>query len=409
MVARCFLAGLTLLMIPVWGQVDSVAGAQTVGLELSAGGHERIDVVVAVDLPASLLDAPALHLERIDVQPPRAVAVQKTNDDPPRACWIARGRLPAGVVRRYRLGAAPEVADTDGGVVCRDDGKALWFSVRGRKVVRYNHEVVQPPAGIDPIYARSGYLHPLWSPAGRVISGDFPPAHKHHHGIWFPWTRTLFEGKETDFWNSGASLGRIEFVVFDSFRGGPVFGHLEARQQHLALKTASGPKVVLNERWQLRVYALEEVFVFDLISDQRCASDEPLFLKQYRYGGLGFRGSIQWEGPHVSFLTSEGRTRKDGHATRADWCAIYGLVDSQPAGIAVMCHPENFRAPQPMRIHPSEPFFNFTPCQLGDFAIEPGKPYVSRYRFVVFDGKVDPALCRRLWNDYAHPPVVGVQ
>ena len=47
------------------------------------------------------------------------------------------------------------------------------------------------------------------------------------------------------------------------------------------------------------------------------------------------------------------------------------------AGIGFLCHPDNFRAPQNMRIHPSEPFFNFAPCQTGDFDIAPGKPYVE--------------------------------
>ena len=69
-------------------------------------------------------------------------------------------------------------------------------------------------------------------------------------------------------------------------------------------------------------------------------------------------------------------------------------------------HPGNFRAPQPLRIHPDEPYLSVAPPKAGKFAIEPGKPYVSRYRFVVADGAPDKALLERLCNDYAHPPVV---
>ncbi|MDB6004344.1 MAG: hypothetical protein JWR15_1331, partial [Prosthecobacter sp.] len=39
----------------------------------------------------------------------------------------------------------------------------------------------------------------------------------------------------------------------------------------------------------------------------------------------------------------------------------------------------------------------------GDWSIEPGKPYVSRYRIVVMDGKADAALIDSLWTDYAEP------
>jgi hypothetical protein len=41
-------------------------------------------------------------------------------------------------------------------------------------------------------------------------------------------------------------------------------------------------------------------------------------------------------------------------------------------------------------------------------AITPGKPYVSRYRFVVHDGPADKAIIERLWQDYAHPPEVSL-
>ena len=84
------------------------------------------------------------------------------------------------------------------------------------------------------------------------------------------------------------------------------------------------------------------------------------------------------------------------------------MVDGQLAGIAILGHPDNFRAPQPMRIHPDEPFFCFAPSQLGQWEIKPGTPYVSRYRFIVADGPPDEAEINRLWNDYAHPPRVIV-
>jgi len=61
-----------------------------------------------------------------------------------------------------------------------------------------------------------------------------------------------------------------------------------------------------------------------------------------------------------------------------------------------------------MRIHPAEPFFNFAPSQIGDWEIKPGEDYVSRYRFVVTDGKPNAALLERLWLDYACPPRVEV-
>jgi hypothetical protein len=62
-----------------------------------------------------------------------------------------------------------------------------------------------------------------------------------------------------------------------------------------------------------------------------------------------------------------------------------------------------------MRLHPSEPFFCFAPSQVDDWKIEPGQPYVSRYRFVVSDGPPDKEVIDRMWNAYAHPPKALVE
>jgi hypothetical protein len=65
-----------------------------------------------------------------------------------------------------------------------------------------------------------------------------------------------------------------------------------------------------------------------------------------------------------------------------------------------------------VRIHPDNPYFTFAPIRPEDggaFTIEPGAPYVSRFRIITTDGAVDAALLDRLWNDFATPPDVTVQ
>jgi hypothetical protein len=141
--------------------------------------------------------------------------------------------------------------------------------------------------------------------------------------------------------------------------------------------------------------------MFDLVSTQDLATAGPLILPEYRYGGIGFRGHRQWlPKDNCDFLTSEGKDRSNGHGTRARWCHIGGRIDGQLAGIAILDHPANFRAPQAMRINPDQPFFCYSPSLIGDWKIEPGKPYVSRYRFIVYDGAPDRAELDRLWIEF---------
>ena len=107
-------------------------------------------------------------------------------------------------------------------------------------------------------------------------------------------------------------------------------------------------------------------------------------------------------------LTSEGHDRKAGDATKAKWVHMDGEVDGAPAGIAVLIHPDNFRFPQPLRLNPKNPQLCVAPSQDGDWEIAPSKPYVSKYRFVIYDGPPNNELIERLWNDYAYPPKVEV-
>jgi hypothetical protein len=307
---------------------------------------------------------------------------------------------------------APAADDAKPGVALSEKDGTRRVTVDGKEVLTYNGPKTPLPAGFEPQYQRGGYISPVFTPSGKLVTDDYPPNHKHHHGIWSPWTATRFEGRSPDFWNMGQKTGTVEFV-----KAGPeakADGSLTFTTFHrmVDLSAKPDPKVALNEQWDVTAYdkskagAEKPANVFDLTITQNCATESPLLLPKYYYGGLGLRGNRQWDGADdkCRFLTSEGRTRKDGNETTARWCWVGGNVDGSVCGITILCHPTNFRAPQPVRLHPTEPFFCFAPQQAGDFSIEPGKPYVARYRFVVADGEPDKALIERLYEDFAKTP-----
>jgi hypothetical protein len=380
--------------------------AADVRLEVGSGGADREPgAIVRWALPQGLVLPEPWRLVGEDG---KEVPAQLEMKPAKAMVWVLDAKLPRWSKRGYRIEAGAPAAKE--GVACQDrDGKHLVLEVKGRPAFRYNYAVIEPKPPVEPIFARSGYIHPLWTPSGLVATGDSPPNHKHHHGVWMPWTKTRFEGREPNFWEQGFGTGKVECVGVSDRVSGPVFAGFRTQHRFSDLKAPGGPKPVLEETWTVAVYSPEAMFVIDFTSEQICSSTSPLVLPEYRYGGFGFRGPLSWEGKDgAEFLTSEGRTRADGHATRARWCAVSGKVDGKVCGVLFLCHPSNFRHPQPMRIHPDEPFFNFTPCQAGDFAIEPGKPYVSRYRMVVHDGKLEAAEAERIWKDYTEPPEVDI-
>ena len=71
-------------------------------------------------------------------------------------------------------------------------------------VLSYVHSETFPPEGIDTIFKRSAYIHPLWSPGGARLTRIQPPDHWHHYGIWNPWARTHFGEHKVNFLNKTA-------------------------------------------------------------------------------------------------------------------------------------------------------------------------------------------------------------
>jgi hypothetical protein len=284
--------------------------------------------------------------------------------------------------------------------------KQIVFSANDREVLRYQAEPGEfPRANIKEAFRRGGYLHPIRTPSGRVVTDDFPSNHVHHHGIWMPWTKTEFEGRAPDFWNMGDNKGRVEFVGVDRIWNEEGRSGFTARHQFVDL-TAPAPKVALNETWDISVAAFsgdKPRHVIDFKSTQRCATDVPLKLPKYHYGGFGFRGNWAWNGADAfRVLTSEGETdRKKANEARSKWCWVGGSLDGQLVGIIIICHPSNYRFPQPMRVHPTEPFFCYAPQQLGDMEIAPGTPYVSRYRIIVTDGETPRDQVESWWKEFA--------
>ena len=271
----------------------------------------------------------------------------------------------------------------------------LSLSHDGRTLMKYNARYIDSPDTDQPWYGRSGFIHPVYTPSGRVLTAGFPGDHMHQHGLMFAWTSAEFDGRDVDFWNSKKEAGFIEHV--ETVRADA--DAIVVKLRHID-ETATTPIVVLKETWEIERVPHESMNVFDLVSTQTCATDRPLKIKAFHYGAMCIRGPSAWL-KQATMITNEGKQRVEGNHSRPNWVTLSGQIDGQACGIAAMSHPTNFRTPQPVRLHPNKPYFCFAPMVLGGFQIEPGKPYVSRFRFVAFDGEPDADQLNALWGQYA--------
>jgi hypothetical protein len=330
--------------------------------------------------------------------------------------------LARGKQARFEIveAAAPPPA-ASGGVEVHQQGDHLVVLAAGAPVFHFRTRPPAPSAEVPERYTRAGYLHPVFTPSGFPVTDDSPADHGHHHGIWTAWTVAEFEGRKLSFWGPEPGRSRNDLVAVTGSFGGPIAGGFTARLASTDLGVKP-PRPVLDSEWKVVVHrpvgapGRAPYFLFDLEWTDKAASNSPLLLPEYRYGGLGVRGNRAWiDATKVAFLTSERADRLAGENTRARWVHLGGEVSGSAAGragrragLAVLVHPSNLRAPEPVRLNPGIPLLCVSPVKAGPLRIEAGRPYTAHYRFVVADGPANPALLERLWRDYARAPVVKV-
>jgi hypothetical protein len=296
---------------------------------------------------------------------------------------------------------------------------AVRFALGEQLLLAFQYAPAPVPPGIDPIYSRGGFIHPLLSPAGDTLTRIQPPDHYHHYGIWNPWTHTEFRGRELDFWNLDRGHGTVVVSGVPATSSGPVFADLDASLAYLMYQDSAvteGAERLLDEKQHVKVWAgmgEEGPYLIDFSSTQENVTEELFTVKAYRYQGFGFRATADWNDDNTHLLTSGGKNKTDGNGTRARWINVAGPTPSGHAGILFMTHPDNFNFPEQIRIWPTgmnggkeNVFVNFNPAQEQDMPLPPGEPRTFKYRMVVYQGELDPETADRYWQDYAYPPRV---
>ena len=389
--------------------------------QVSAGHNNRQNTPVSAALEGLPVPVYPQDFQLIEITGGRNTPVdwQIAAGQHPQLHWILSGDTPAGAVRSFELrtqsssNPAPKT-----GLSVKKAGGALTINAGETPVLRYQYDEQSEPKGSNPLFRRGGFIHPLWSPKGEVLTRIQPPDHHHHYGIWNPWTETEFEHRHLDFWNLYKGQGTVKAHEPLSWTAGPVFAGFSAWHEHVDLTAPSptGAKTALNETWEVRAWNADpgkKVWIVDFTSNLACATDSIFTIKAYRYQGFGFRATEKWDDTNSRLLTSEGFDKSNGNATRARWCDVRGVSSSGESGIVFMTHPSNYNFPEQLRIWPTgsnnnkeNVFFNFNPAQEQDWVLQPGQNYSLHYRMLVYDGQYSPAEMERYWQDFAHPPQV---
>ena len=127
----------------------------------------------------------------------------------------------------------------------KEDGD-LKLKFGEQSLIHYRYEMKLPPEGINQLYQKSGYIHPVISPKGDTLTRIQPPDHYHHYGVWGPWTKTRIDDVGVDFWNLKDGQGTVLFKSFNNIESGSVYGGFNAHQEHFNLTQKNGPQLALS-------------------------------------------------------------------------------------------------------------------------------------------------------------------
>jgi len=404
-----------LVVVLLCFQAGSLISKPVIRIEVSAGSVSHTDVPVSIRLE---------ELGSISMKKVRLVEIiggkrvekpfQVVSEKEARIYWKLDGLTAAGSTRTFEFekgkptGAAPVLADKqhDDLVLMQPDKKPL---------LTYRYTVKMPPQGVDPLYGRGGYIHPLYTPSGKVLTRIQPPDHYHHYGIWNPWTKISYGGKEYDLWNLKDNKGTVRFAHFDQIDQGPVFAGFEAVHDHVIFHTGQEENII-RENWKIQVFPVDESRYFcDITSELNPTEKADVILKEYRYAGLGFRATEQWTNKNSEVRTSSGKTWKEADGSLERWAIVSGDLGGSTGGILFMSFPQNYNFPEPIRVWPidgnggrGDQFFNFSPTKNKDWMLQAGKSYTLTYRLLVFDGTLSTDEAESIWQSFAHPPQVRV-
>jgi hypothetical protein len=282
------------------------------------------------------------------------------------------------------------------------------FKLGDRVVLTYQTAIAKVPDGVKKDYEKSGFIHPITSPSGQVLSRIQPKDHYHHYGIWGPWTRATIGGREVDFWNLADGKGRVDFGEILSMKEAGGAAELNVRQNHLDLTAPESERLAIKEDLRIKVKPTDQGrYSVDYTTTISTPLEGGILLDDYRYGGgIGFRATEVWGDANSTILTSEGNDRKTADGTAAKWIIVQGETKdkSGKSGILFLSHNTNKAHPEPLRVWPlgqyngeGNVFIEFCPIRHESWALQKDQNYTLKYRMIVFDGELTPEEAEAYW------------
>jgi hypothetical protein len=285
------------------------------------------------------------------------------------------------------FGQQLSVKQTVEGVDVSDGGTKVLFYQKATK-------------SLDGQYQRAGYVHPLYSLDGEILTEDFPKGHPHHHGVFLAWHQIIHKGENiANSWTSEnmswdvkqlktRNKGENVVLVAD------VFWNTTYDQQPLSLIRENTTITVHSTSGKYRVIDFETTLK-PLVTDLKIggANDSK------GYGGF----SLRFKAPASLKFISQGQAvaPQENSVIAGPWMDFVGSFgNSSKAGVAVFNHPSNPGNINEWILRNSSSMQN--PVYPGRVPVDlPKKGTTLRYRLIIHSGNMDQGMLEKLYREYA--------
>ena len=190
------------------------------------------------------------------------------------------------------------------------------------------------------------YIHPFWTPDGRIITYDAPADHVHHRGLSIGWPDVSGADFWAEVWAPNGRRGKIltRKLTTDTLPSGEAkiceFNDWQTEDGSTLLREER-KWVFLSPRGNLQLADVE--IKLTAIAEQVVFGSDPE--KPREYHGLTLRMG-PFEQPR--FSNSAGDVGDEQcHGKPAKWCALSGIQAGRPVTAAILDHPSNDSHPTP--------------------------------------------------------------
>jgi len=264
-----------------------------------------------------------------------------------------------------------------------------------------------------------GYLHPVRTPAGQVLTESKGGDHAWLRGVFVAWPQVSGR-KDGGFWTCGKAVWKEPGQITNT----ELKVEADDRSARIAAVNAwsAGTVEVIAEKARIAASARDGVHVIDwtvtmCFPDPVSGHADPdaVLLKPWPFSGLTFHGR-RVGGESVAMYDPNGAVKRGGspwNNPKGNWpdAAWYDLTltgrDGKACGLAIITHPLNGKAPaaggtpsgdgrQSWNMNPSLRFIAPSVTAAKPFAVRAGRPLVLRYRIVAHDGPAPAELLNRL-------------